>query len=67
MPPKISAQGCMISHGAMISRRDMGFIWEGAVHESIQPRGNIIHSDIAVCHMKTISGDPDRNLRIFRI
>lgn len=58
---------CFTYYRERLLRCDMGFIWEGAVHESIQPRGNIIHSDIAVCHMKTISGDPDRNLRIFRI
>lgn len=46
--------------------RSMDFRWEGAVHEAISPRGNIIHTDIAVTHQKGKPGDPDRNLRIFQ-
>lgn len=46
-------------------RRAVGFRWEGAVHEAIQPRGKILYSEIAVTHRKTGPGDPDRNLRIY--
>ena len=42
------------------------FRWVGAVHEVIPQSGNIIYSDIAVCHKKITSGDPDRNLNIYR-
>lgn len=42
------------------------FRWVGAVHEVVPQSGNIIYSDIAVCHKKITSGDPDRNLNIYR-
>jgi len=45
--------------------RKMGYRWEGAVHEAIAPRGNVVWADIAVSHKKSGPGDPDRNLRIF--
>lgn len=41
------------------------FFWEGAIHEVIAPRGNIVYSETAVTHQKLGPGDPDRNLRIF--
>ena len=40
--------------------------WVGAVHEVIPPNGNIVYSDIAICHKKINAGDPDRNLNIYR-
>ena len=40
--------------------------WIGAVHEVIPPNGNVLYSDIAICHKKINEGDPDRNLRIYR-
>lgn len=40
--------------------------WIGEVHEVIPPTGNIVYSDIAVCHKKIGAGDPDRNLKIYR-
>ena len=49
-------------------RREMGFVWDGAVHEVIVPAGNILYSEIAVAHCKPASrnkGDSDRNLRIY--
>lgn len=46
-------------------RRDRGFLWEGAVHETITPSGNIIYEEIPVLHKKLHVNDPDRNLRIF--
>lgn len=49
-----------------IVRNSPDFRWQGAVHEAIAPHGKILHSDIAVCHMKMHTSDPSRNLRIFR-
>ena len=40
--------------------------WVGAVHEVIPPKGNIVYSDIAICHKKINAGDPNRNLNIYR-
>ena len=40
--------------------------WTGVVHEVIPPKGKVIYSDIAICHKKTSTGDPDRNLRIYQ-
>ncbi len=40
--------------------------WIGAVHEVIPPSGNIIYSDTAICHKKINSGNPDRNLNIYK-
>ncbi|MDE6607357.1 MAG: glycosyltransferase family 2 protein [Lachnospiraceae bacterium] len=40
--------------------------WIGEVHEVIPPNGKVIYSDIAVCHKKIGTGDPDRNLKIYR-
>lgn len=40
--------------------------WIGAVHEVIPPNGRIMYSDIAICHKKTNTVDPERNLRIYR-
>ncbi len=42
-----------------------GFLWQGAIHEVIAPRGNIVYSQAAVSHKKLRPGDPMRNLRIF--
>lgn len=39
--------------------------WKGAVHEVIEPRGNIRYADCAVTHRKLHPSDPDRNLKIF--
>lgn len=47
-------------------RNDTQYRWVGAVHEVIPPSGKIIYSDIAICHRKTIAGDSDRNLKIYR-
>ncbi len=40
--------------------------WIGEVHEVIPPNGNISYSDIAICHKKTRTSDPERNLKIYR-
>ena len=42
------------------------YCWVGAVHEVIPPSGNIVYSDLAICHRKTDAGDPDRNLKIYQ-
>ena len=42
------------------------YSWVGAVHEVIPPNGRILYSDIAICHRKMGTGDPDRNLRIYQ-
>lgn len=46
-------------------KRLAGFVWQGAVHEVITPRGTLLYSDVAVTHHKLHPSDPDRNLRIF--
>ena len=40
--------------------------WVGAVHEVIPPHGSVIYSDIAICHKKINTGEPDRNLKIYQ-
>ena len=45
-------------------RRERGFRWVGAVHEYLEVRGNILHSDVAVTH-RGDGRDPERNLRIY--
>ena len=47
-------------------RNNSQYRWIGAVHEVIPPIGKILYSDIAICHKKTHTGDPDRNLNIYR-
>ena len=41
------------------------FRWNGAVHETVIPEGNIIYLDVVIRHRKCGKGDPDRNLRIY--
>ncbi len=49
-----------------IIRNNAGFTWKGAVHESIEPAGNIIYRSAAVYHKKSENAElTDRNLRIF--
>lgn len=48
-----------------IVRNHAGFLWQGAIHEAIPPRGKVIYVQAAVTHKKRKPGDPDRNLRIF--
>lgn len=42
------------------------FRFRGKVHEAVTPVGNVIHTQIPVCHKKTKAGDPDRNLLIYK-
>lgn len=46
-------------------RNYKGFLWQGAIHEVIPPRGVLFYSEIAIEHRKIAPGDPDRNIRIF--
>lgn len=48
-----------------IVKNRAGMLWQGAVHEVIDVRGNIIYGDCAVTHRKLHPSDPERNLRIF--
>ena len=41
------------------------YIWKGAVHEAIEPAGNVIYTDISINHKKLKPSDPDRNLNIY--
>lgn len=47
-------------------RNSPEYRWAGAVHEVIPPRGKVVYSDLAISHKKTGTGDPDRNLNIYR-
>ncbi len=46
-------------------RRTANFRWEGAVHEAITPKGQVLYSEIGVTHRKEKTADPHRNLRIY--
>lgn len=48
-----------------IVRRRAGFVWQGAVHECITPRGNVVYGDAAVEHRRIKPADGGRNLRIY--
>lgn len=45
-------------------KRSNNFQWQGAVHEYLEVKGNIIDSDIAVTHRK-VQEDPHRNIKIY--
>jgi len=47
-------------------RNHQGFFFEGAVHEAITPRGNVIWRDIPIEHRKLRPSQPGRNLAILR-
>ena len=49
-----------------ILRRAMNFVWQGAVHEVIAPRGKVIYSPARIVHDKKKPGDPLRNLFIYQ-
>lgn len=49
-----------------IFRRGAGYVWQGAVHEAISPRGRILYSDAKICHRKGKERDRWRNLNIYR-
>ena len=49
-----------------IFRREAGFVWRGAVHEAIAPRGKVLYSDAVIKHKKLKPRDKWRNLNIYR-
>lgn len=42
-----------------------GMEWKGAIHEVVEPQGQVVHWDCAVSHRKLHPTESDRNLRIF--
>lgn len=48
-----------------ILRRNMGFVWQDAVHECITPKGNVIYKDIFITHLKPTKPNSKRNLKIY--
>ncbi len=57
--------GSLSFYRERLLRRSCGFLWEGAVHEAITPRGSVMYSEITVHHRKEQCADPSRNLRIY--
>lgn len=49
-----------------VFRRECGYVWQGAVHEVIVPRGRILYSDLTVTHKRGKKTDAMRNLSIFQ-
>lgn len=49
-----------------IFRRTQNYVWEGAVHEAISPRGRILYSSAKIVHKKVRPSQPMRNLRIYQ-
>ena len=47
-----------------VFRRECGYVWQGAVHEVIVPRGRIFYSDLTVTHKKGKKNNSMRNLSI---
>lgn len=56
----------LVSTRERLTKREKNYAWEGAVHECIPLKGNILHSDIVIWHkkqpMETVS---TRNLAIY--
>ena len=61
----IPENGCIIYSLRMV-RRDVGPIWTGALHESIDLHGSIVDTDITILHRKLRTEDHVRNIRIIR-
>lgn len=49
-----------------ILRRSDNYKWQGFVHEVITPHSNIEYTSIEIEHRKEQSGEPKRNLNIYR-
>ena len=49
-----------------IMRRSMNFMFEGAVHEAVTPRGNIVYGDAEIQHRKVKESATMRNLHILQ-
>lgn len=48
-----------------IVKNDGRFFWQGRVHETIAPLGNIFYADAAIWHKQEQHRDADRNLKIY--
>lgn len=48
-----------------VIKNNSGMAWKGAIHEVIEPIGEVYYSDCAISHKKISNSDPERNLRIF--
>lgn len=49
-----------------IFRRALNCRFEGAVHEAVAPRGNIVYGEALICHKKMKAGESLRNLHILQ-
>ncbi|MBQ8825095.1 MAG: glycosyltransferase family 2 protein [Ruminococcus sp.] len=47
-------------------KKDMNFLWKGAVHEVIVPRGTIAHGKASITHLRKGQRHNERNLRIYQ-
>lgn len=47
-------------------KRSLNLKWSGFVHEAITPTGKIKYTDIEIEHRKIQSGNPKRNLNLYR-
>lgn len=64
---------CFDAHGNVtlyyrrerIVRRSCGFLWQGAVHETLLIGGRRAYADIAVTHLRGTHKESGRNLKIF--
>lgn len=45
-------------------KKERKYLWQDPIHEYILMSGNILHSDIAICHKKEISSG-NRNIKIY--
>ena len=48
-----------------IMKTSRNFRWQGRVHESILPAGEILYSDVQIQHRKVKTAEPFRNLHIY--
>ncbi|MGN0813808.1 MAG: glycosyltransferase [Candidatus Coproplasma sp.] len=62
----VSCGGSFVYYRERILKRDKNFLWEGAVHEAITPRGKVIYSDAKILHKKVKANPPLRNLTIYQ-
>lgn len=60
-----SGQPSLTYYRERIIRRNAGFCWKGAVHETIHPAGKVVYCEAAIAHKKISVSDPERNLRIY--
>ena len=48
-----------------IMKTSRNFRWQGRVHETVVPAGNILYSDVVIEHRKIMAGVSFRNLHIY--